>query len=288
MIKTIYHYTDANGLIGMLTKGKIWATDVRFLNDSREYKHGLDVYRSLFDQENPIGSGFTRGEGIFVVCFSKNSDQLSQWRGYADNGYGYCIGFNYENLEANISNKFPRERILFGDLNYKLEQSREYIKQGLADIDLYIEREIDKSRKDFEEKYANVKDKKRNQDYFFAAKSQARYENESLRHYRRLEMIDRLLVFCKDEGFYEESEFRLLVQFPDVETKFRSRKGIVTPYIEIDISNDISRMVSEVYVGPNLDWDLASAGLAKILNLAGINAHPESEIIKKSHIPYRT
>jgi hypothetical protein len=30
----IYHYTDINGLLGMIEKGKIWATHVSRLNDS--------------------------------------------------------------------------------------------------------------------------------------------------------------------------------------------------------------------------------------------------------------
>ena len=30
----------------------------------------------------------------FVVCFSEVPDVLSQWRGYADDGKGCCIGFS--------------------------------------------------------------------------------------------------------------------------------------------------------------------------------------------------
>jgi hypothetical protein len=32
----IYHYTGLRGLIGIVESGKIWATDIRFLNDTGE------------------------------------------------------------------------------------------------------------------------------------------------------------------------------------------------------------------------------------------------------------
>lgn len=35
----------------------------------------------------------------FVICFSETPDSLSQWRGYADNGKGCCIGFSKDVLQ---------------------------------------------------------------------------------------------------------------------------------------------------------------------------------------------
>lgn len=31
-----YHYTDAQGLLGIIQNGRLWATDIRFLNDPSE------------------------------------------------------------------------------------------------------------------------------------------------------------------------------------------------------------------------------------------------------------
>jgi hypothetical protein len=38
-------YTDANGLLGILQSRKLWASDVMYLNDSKEihYGHGLGL-----------------------------------------------------------------------------------------------------------------------------------------------------------------------------------------------------------------------------------------------------
>ncbi len=40
----------------------------------------------------------------FVMCFSEESDSLNQWRGYADNGKGCCIGFSHELLQQYCTN----------------------------------------------------------------------------------------------------------------------------------------------------------------------------------------
>lgn len=41
----------------------------------------------------------TKGQrSVYISCFSKESDILSQWRAYADNGKGVSIGFDLEKL----------------------------------------------------------------------------------------------------------------------------------------------------------------------------------------------
>ena len=39
----LYHYTDAKGLEGIITKKVIWASDYRFLNDANELNYGLMI-----------------------------------------------------------------------------------------------------------------------------------------------------------------------------------------------------------------------------------------------------
>ena len=37
----LYHYTDSGGLKGILSSGKIWATDIHYLNDKSEIQLAL-------------------------------------------------------------------------------------------------------------------------------------------------------------------------------------------------------------------------------------------------------
>lgn len=44
----LYHYTDQHGLLGILTSGRIWATDVLHLNDSSEVRYALSEALEVF------------------------------------------------------------------------------------------------------------------------------------------------------------------------------------------------------------------------------------------------
>jgi hypothetical protein len=43
----IYHYTDLRGLLGILDERKLWATDIRYLNDTSEGTYGLKRLHEL-------------------------------------------------------------------------------------------------------------------------------------------------------------------------------------------------------------------------------------------------
>lgn len=105
----LYHYTDAAGLIGALTTGKVWATDYRFLNDKAEIQHSKEVARGIIaDQrakarKKEVIEFYDRvldlqGEDADTIAFmfslSQEADDLSQWRGYAREGEGFTIGFS--------------------------------------------------------------------------------------------------------------------------------------------------------------------------------------------------
>jgi len=86
------------------------------MNDPSELRHGIEPIIDLVNQfansRGPIVKQFAkffsqvlRGNieqtGIYLIAsFSKNDDELGQWRAYADDGRGYAIGFDTKELEA--------------------------------------------------------------------------------------------------------------------------------------------------------------------------------------------
>jgi len=42
-METLFHYTTAAGLLGILKNGNIWASDLRFLNDAQESVYARDM-----------------------------------------------------------------------------------------------------------------------------------------------------------------------------------------------------------------------------------------------------
>ena len=45
----LFHYTTPIGLLGISQSKKIWATDLRFLNDKKEFQHSLDITHSILE-----------------------------------------------------------------------------------------------------------------------------------------------------------------------------------------------------------------------------------------------
>ena len=39
----LYHYTSQEGLLGIIKNREVWATDISYLNDTKEYKYTVDL-----------------------------------------------------------------------------------------------------------------------------------------------------------------------------------------------------------------------------------------------------
>jgi uncharacterized Fe-S radical SAM superfamily protein PflX len=46
-IESIFHYTTAEGLKGILTSQTLWATDFRYLNDTEELSQAKEIFISV-------------------------------------------------------------------------------------------------------------------------------------------------------------------------------------------------------------------------------------------------
>jgi hypothetical protein len=95
----LYHYTDAGGLLGIVTNKCLWASEVWYMNDTREALYGLDTIKRSLQSMAPASGAESdvRTEALkrlanlpnqddivqsYIACLSKEGDQLSQWRAY--------------------------------------------------------------------------------------------------------------------------------------------------------------------------------------------------------------
>jgi hypothetical protein len=104
----LYHFTTLDGFLGIIRNSELWATDIRYLNDTSEFRtvpdlaaenlieamdlegqnsELIDSYRPLFVQA---------GRPLYVASFSAevSGDDLSQWRAYGGHHSGICLGFS--------------------------------------------------------------------------------------------------------------------------------------------------------------------------------------------------
>lgn len=111
----LWHYTNLPGLMGIVQRAELWATDLRYLNDSTEFTYGLeqalsglrsdpsaradDGQRRFLKEVTGVLEDAVAANTVhaYVVCFSKNDDHLGLWRGYGHQGY--ALGFERSRLE---------------------------------------------------------------------------------------------------------------------------------------------------------------------------------------------
>ena len=122
----LYHYTNDDGLRGILKSGQLWLTNIFKLNDPSEVSHGFDIgVKALTSSRadgTPQSKEFARvleafynrvgiqGSAKFFVCsFSWHEDDLCQWRAYADNGRGYALEFDAAALDAVVKSEAHTE-----------------------------------------------------------------------------------------------------------------------------------------------------------------------------------
>lgn len=112
----IYHYCNTAAFQSIISTKQVWLTDITKLNDTSEYRSGLDLIfeilkeKGLSDQPifqelaaDKINSTFS----ILVGCFSKDGDAGSQWRLYADDSKGLSVGFDETEIEQfNMFNRY--------------------------------------------------------------------------------------------------------------------------------------------------------------------------------------
>jgi len=264
-IITAYHYTDQNGLYGILHDREIWATHYRFLNDSTELNDLLLLLREESHKEssvpkNKISDMLDTFQNIYekfdvyIVSFTEDiltaseeisntsGDRLSQWRGYAEGRQGFSLGFSFtesflRKLEIKGNeNKRAMAWLYYGTCLYKTKDKLKDFYKVLYDFSVFYEQNpgLDYSN-------ANPPD--------------------ATAYIEVLTRIFRLICFSKHEGFAEEQEFRLAGSlkrgFAD-ESIIEYRRGGagLIPYIKIPLSLDSQDSpLKRIVVGPGSHKD---------------------------------
>ena len=80
----ISHYTSLEGFRGIIESKKIWATNVMFLNDNKEYFHAFEVFDSGFERFKEELKPSTNDDLLFLATIRKIMDKMDELVGYKE------------------------------------------------------------------------------------------------------------------------------------------------------------------------------------------------------------
>lgn len=305
----LFHYTTANGLIGILGTGEIWGTAYYCANDESELATGKGVLSPLFrlathelikDNDPRVQIFLRRGVDIneyadrfeqqivgmalsslcaYITCFCKSTSEedfhhglLSQWRGYGVDG-GYALHFSRKKLLAAIESATNADEFSYElqDVHYTVENSlkAEVLSYTDAFVSAYME---------FLDELAKPLDfNKRTMPSPIAGLPGG-----------PLEALLGYLVHTKNKHFGEERECRLsLVQFVPASTgcqpvQYFNRGGLLVPYTKTPRSAfNILDCIEWIVIGPGPRMGARFKSISQLVKQSGLEIQ-----VRASHIPF--
>lgn len=256
-----YHYTSMSGVTGIfknyiehinklgyseeinyLNKCNLRASNIRYLNDSREYKEGLDSYEKIM-KENGYDIKTEDGNlepDLYSISFCSEKDLLTQWNMYGG-ASGIAIGFDFCTSKFSyFTNKIKDNRISFY-YNYILPVAVKY---------------IDEDRQEF---FNRLSDE---------------IENDISAEYKNYLIKGLFVPFCKNAAFQSESESRFVFyatntneRYYDINYIVDEKKGTVKPTLNVVFECESNQnLVKEFVVGPGYNQNLVFNALIHIFD----------------------
>jgi len=269
----LWHYTSRRAALEIVRKKQVWATDIRYLNDTKEFAHAIEVVRPLLDEVDSKTSdtkeksvlSTLRGSlddlqnigHVFVFSLSEVEDDLNQWRGYCPNG-GCAIGFGSRTFQRIHTGQ---EHISLHQCIYDASEFRDKMRKTLRQV---IER------------YRALK---------LEEGGERRAQFASTMPFRI--MLRLWAAVLKNVAFKSEREWRLVCH-TDVgsgEFLIRADRDVFTPYIEMQFSQKSEDLgIDKICIGPSSDASLERTALESFLR----SRYGNRIDITSSTVPYRT
>jgi hypothetical protein len=278
----LFHYTNAAGLAGIVEGGCLWLSDIFTLNDPSEITYALQAAvrytaEQASSKEMVILSGQLRHfasqeaaravANYFVCSFSAESDDLGQWRAYADGGRGFALEFDTSALEQAFTklDGVPVVNHSTFPVDYSEDNLRALVGaliQLLADKISFVRKVMPSS-----------------------AQAYGAYMSDLLM-ITALHLY-RTSLFFKHSAYRHEREYRFLGLFdihdPLVDLKTRSRGSLHIRYKELDWRALAPTALKGVRIGPAAEASARDFAVS-VLEKAGLVGIP----ITTSTVPFRT
>ena len=275
----LYHYTSFGGLLGIVASRALWASDIRYMNDSAELKHTADLIRNEITRR--IGAGhprpnllnqfldwvthrITNGHMLFASSFRSNGNLLSQWRGYSRLGKGVSLGFNPDDILHCANRQFFQ----IGKCIYNSRQQEKLIGQVVDAIEaLALEHDL-------------------------SGGGERPVGDRSYHPIFQLIESDllRIAAILKHPSFREEEEWRIIspviTDYLSAPVLFREGTSMLVPYIQFELMTERDSPIAlhHLFLGPTPNITISMNSLAMFLSKNGIQP---TKGISYCQIPFR-
>ncbi len=268
----LFHYTNLEGLKGILNSRSFWCTHSSTLNDPSELEYGKILILSILEdfkskESDSIVDQFLHNlisnfsafnifsYNAYIASFCELDNLLSQWRIYASQGNGYSIGI-----------RFKTDTKFFHDLNDNEEESYVILRKMIYNLEEQKELVIDF----ISSIISSVKDAI----IWFNKHGGLSEAWEAVAATEAVNILFDLMLSFKNPAFSEEKEWRLIKvmqsNFKPHLIKFRENKEQLIPYISTYITEEnnskIIFPITSIRIGPMLDEKSSKSILEVFLN----------------------
>lgn len=275
----LYHYTSFKGLLGIVASRALWASDIRYMNDSAELKHAVDLIRTEINHRvasghtNPVllnqfldwvAHRMTNGHMLFAASFRANGNLLSQWRGYSSLGKGVSLGFD----PGYILRCAKQQSFQIGKCIYCSKSQNRLISQIIDAVEILAKEHLPALGK---------QDKTKDRSY------------HSIFHLLESDLL-RIAAILKHPSFAEEEEWRIVSpvinDYLNASVLFRESTSMLVPYIEFNFiaENGFPIAMEHLFLGPTPNITISMNSLVMFLLKNGIQ--PDKGI-SYCRIPFR-
>ncbi len=275
----LYHYTSFKGLLGIVASRALWASDIRYMNDSAELKHAADLIRTeIFHR---IASGhakpdllnqfldwvthrITNGHMLFAASFRSNGNLLSQWRGYSRLGKGVSLGFDPDYILRCAGH----QSFQIGKCIYSSKTQQELISQIIDAVE------------DLAEGHHPALNEQG---------KTGKHSYHSIFHILESDLL-RIAAILKHPSFAEEEEWRIvspvITDYVKAPVVFREGTSTLVPYIEFNFvaHNDAPIALDHLFLGPTPNITISMNSLTMFLEKNEIRP---TRGVSYCRIPYR-
>jgi len=274
---SLFHYTTAEGLRGILGTGCLWATNVSYLNDAAELRYWFQVLRDVVDEISRSAepnegfltalttTDYEKGvpNGVYVACFCDQPDELNQWRTYG-NGAGFAIEFEAPTDEAATLDMGPEPPGLVTTLEQVEYRRDEQIRIARTIVDGYLKVIPDPRASTLPELRMAL----------------------SVAEYVRI-LARRFAPRVKHPGFASEKEWRIVCRAEDDQVReslsFRAGGQLLIPYLKLMPKGREVLPIKAIWCGPTSDAALNVASADLLLKRFGYHDVP----VKQSGLSLR-